>query len=64
MAKLIDGKIALRALLLGTGVVVITPFLSGLIPAIFDLKIVTLGTALSAGVAVFVMDLVLKQFKL
>ena len=60
--KLITGKKALRAVLLGTGVVVVTPLLAGIIPALMDLRIITLGTALSAGIAAFVVDLLLNQF--
>lgn len=62
MAKLLDGKKALKLLLFGSGVVIITPFLSGFIPSIIDLKVITLGTALSAGIAAFLTDLLLNQF--
>lgn len=56
----IDGKSLLRNLLLGTGVVILTPILAGVIPEIMKLgNVITVGQALSAGVAAFVTDWVL-----
>ena len=54
-----------RLLLLGTGVVILTPILAGVIPPIFALgTVITIGQALSAGVAAFVTEWVLTALNL
>ena len=53
---------AVKSVLLGAGVIIVTPILAGLIPAIADLGVITLGTAVSAGISAFAVDWVLDQF--
>jgi len=62
MAQLITGMLALRSLLLGSGVIIVTPLVAGVVPAIADLGVITVGTALSAGIAAFGVSWVLDQF--
>lgn len=60
MVKLPKGKQMGRLLLLGTGVVILTPMIAQVIPPIFELgEIISVGVALSAGVAAFVTEWVL-----
>ena len=57
------GKQALRAVLLGTGVVAITPMLTpSIIPDLFDLQVITLGAVIGAGLVVFGVNWILDQF--
>ena len=50
-----------RNVLLGATVVVVTPMIT-FIPAIFDLKVVTVGVALTAGLVAYGADYLLDQF--
>lgn len=59
----ISGKQLLHSLLLGAGVVIVTPLLTpGIIPAISDLGVITVGQAVSAGLAAFGVMYLLDQF--
>ena len=53
---------SVRSLLLGSGVIIVTPLLATVIPALADLGVISLGTAVSAGIAAFGVDWVLGQF--
>ncbi len=62
MTQPVTGMLALRFLLLGTGVIIVTPLLSGVIPDIANLGMITVGVAVSAGIAAFGISWVLDQF--
>ena len=55
----INKKKLLGSLLLGTGVIIATPLLSGIIPAIVDIPVlgISIGAAISAGTAAFLLDM-------
>lgn len=53
---------SVRSLLLGSGVIIVTPLLAGIIPALADFGVISLGTAISAGIAAFGVDWILGQF--
>lgn len=57
------GQIALNNVLMGAGVVIITPLLTpNLIPEIFSLGVITVGQALSAGLAAYATSWLMDQF--
>ena len=57
------GKLALNSVLLGAGVVIVTPLLTpNLIPEIYNLGVITVGQAISAGLAAYGTSWLLDQF--
>lgn len=60
---MISGKELVHSLLLGAAVVIVTPLLTpGVIPEISNLGVITVGQALSAGIAAFGAVYLLDQF--
>ena len=60
-----DGKTWLKRIVLGSGVVVLTPIISNFgIPKIIDLGVITGGTALAAGIAAFVTQWAIEYFNI
>lgn len=60
---MVSGKEIIHSLLLGAGVVIVTPMLTpNLIPALADLGVITVGQILSAGAAAFGVMWLLDQF--
>ena len=73
MANKMDAKTVGLTVLMGSGVIILTPIIAGfasgiemlsfeIVPSLMGSSALTVGTALSAGIAAFVMDLAITKW--